>query len=233
MADELRVIFIGASGMVGSAVMQECLENPAVTQVLSVGRSSCGRRHPKLTELLHPDMYDLSPVADRLKGFNACFYTVGVTSAGMNEADYAKLTYDMTKAVAETLLPLNRGMAMVFVSGASSDSTEKGKIMWARVKGRAENLLLRMPFKTVTIIRLAGLVPAKGFRSKTFLYRLFYVPLAPVLPLLARLFPKYVATPQILGRAFIRGAQGVLPKQILESRDIHAYGTDALTKTSA
>ena len=226
--EKLNVIFIGASGMVGSAVLQECLENPAVAKVLSVGRSSCGRQNPKLTELIHKDMYDLKPVAEQLKGYNACFYTVGVTSAGMSEADYTRLTYDMTKAIADVLLPLNPDMAIVFVSGGGSDSTEKGKIMWARVKGKAENLLLKMPFRNVTIIRLGGLVPAKGFKSKTFLYRLFYVPLGPILPLLAKLFPKVVTTPQILGRAFIRGAQGKAPQQILETADIHTVGSPAL-----
>ena len=222
--EDLKVIFVGASGMVGSAVMEECLANPAVSKILSLGRSSCGRQHPKLEELIHPDMYDLKPVAEKLKGYNACFFTVGVTSAGLNETDYSRLTFDLTKAVAETLLPLNPDLAVVFVSGAGSDSTEKGKIMWARVKGSAENLLLKMPFRSVTIIRLAGLVPAKGFRSKTLLYRLFYVPLGPLLPLLAKLFPKAIATPQILGRAFILGAQGKLAKQVLEPADIYSVG---------
>jgi uncharacterized protein YbjT (DUF2867 family) len=224
IVDDLNVVFVGASGMVGAAVLQECLDNPAVIKVLSVGRSGCGRRHPKLTELIHPDLFDLNPVAERLKGFNACFYTAGITSAGRNEADYTKFIYDMTKAVAEVLLPLNPGMAMVFVSGMRSDSTEKGKVMWARVKGRAENMLLQMPFRSVTIVRLAGLAAAEGFRSKTFLYRFFYAALGPVMPLLARLFPDFVTTPRILGRAFIRSAQGRSPKRILEPADIHALG---------
>ena len=224
IVEDLKVVFIGAGGMVGAAVLQECLENPAVSKILAVGRAPCGRHHPKLTELIHPDLFDLRPAAERLKGYNACFYTAGVTSAGMNEAEYARIIYDMTKAVAEVLLPLNPDMAMVFVSGMRSDSTEKGTVMWARVKGKAENLLLKMPFRSVTIIRLAGLVPAKGFRSKTFLYRILYAPLGPVMPLLARLFPAAVTTPEILGRAFIRGAQGRAPKQILESADIHALG---------
>lgn len=225
--EPLRVIFFGASGMVGAAVLDECLENPAVEKVLVVGRSSCGRQHPKLSELLHADLFNLKPVAEQLRGYNACFYTVGVTSVGMNEADYTRLTHDMTKAVAETLLALNPNMAMVFVSGGGSDSTEKGSVMWARIKGKAENLLLKMPFRSVTIVRLAGLIPAKGYKSKTLLYRIFYVPLSPLLPLMARLFPGIVTTPKILGRTFIRGAQGLIPKQILESRDIHAFGKDA------
>jgi nucleoside-diphosphate-sugar epimerase len=225
IVDDLKVVFVGASGMVGAAVLQECLENPAVSSILCVGRGSCGRQHPKLTELIHPDLFDLKPAAERLKGYNACFYTAGVTSAGMNEADYTKIIYGMTKAVVEVLLPLNPDMAMVFVSGARSDSTEKGGLMWARVKGRAENLLLGMPFRSVTIIRLAGLVAAEGFRSKTFLYKIFYAALGPIMPLLARLFPNAVTTPQILGRAFIRSAQGRAPKKILEPADIHALGS--------
>lgn len=224
--EPLKVVFFGASGMVGAAVLQECLENPAVEKVLVVGRSSCGRQHPKLSELIHADLFDLRPVADALKGYNACFYTVGMTSVGMNEADYTRLTYDLTKSVAELLLSLNPNMAMVFVSGGGSDSTEKGSVMWARVKGKAENLLLKMPFRSVTIVRLAGLIPAKGFKSKTLLYKVFYVPLSPLLPLMARGLPNLVTTPQILGRTFIRGAQGLIPKQILESRDIHAFGKD-------
>ena len=225
--ESLHVLFIGASGMVGNAVLEEALANPAVSSVLSLGRSRTGRSHPKLSELVHSDMFNLSPVAEQLKGRNACFYTLGVTSAGMQEDAYTRIIVDMTKSVADTVLPLNPGMAMVFVSGASSDSSEKGKVMWARVKGKAENLLLSMPFGSVTVIRLAGLVPAKGFRSKTFLYRLFYIPLAPILPLLAKFFPQYVTTPPILGRAFIRAAQGKAPKQILEPPDIHALGKDA------
>lgn len=224
--DRLKVVFIGASGMVGAAVLQECLENPDVGEILSVGRSPSGRRHPKLTELIHPDLDDLKPVAERLKGYNACFYAVGASSAGMNEADYTRITYDLTKSVAEVLLPLNPDMAMVYVSGARSDSTEKGGQMWARVKGRTENLLLKMPFRSVTVVRLAGLVPADGFQSKTFLYRILYAPLGPVMPLLARLFPNAVTTPRILGRAFIRSAQGRSPKRILESSDIHALGAN-------
>lgn len=220
----MKVLFFGASGMVGNAVLQECLENPEVSSVLSVGRSSTGRQHPKLSELIHKDMFDLKPVSEKLGGFDACFYAVGITSVGMNEADYSKLTVDMTRAVAEAILPLNPGMAMVFVSGGGSDSSEQGPVMWARVKGKAENLLLKMPFGRVTIIRLAGLLPAKGFQSKTFWYKFLYVPLSPLLPLMAKLIPNYVTTPQILGRAFIRSAQGKAPAAILESRDIHAIG---------
>ena len=221
----LRVVLLGASGMVGSAVLSECLADPAVEKVLSLGRGPSGRTHPKLTDLVHHDMFDLAAVAGGLAGYDACFFTVGTTSAGKSEGDYTRLTYDLTASVAKTLLTLNPGMSIVYVTGAGADSTEKGSVMWARVKGRTENHLLKMGFRSATMIRLAGLVPAPGFRSKTALYNLFYVPFGPVLPLLARAFPNLVTTPHILGRAFIRAAQGRSPKPILEPRDINALGS--------
>lgn len=217
--------------MVGAAVLEECLRNPAVGAVLTVGRSSTGLQHEKLTELTHADLFHLEPLGDQLSGYNACFYTLGATSVGQTEESYTRLTFELTKQIAQAVLEANPGMAMVFVSGGGSDSSEQGPVMWARIKGKAENLLLGMPFSSVTVVRLAGLVPAKGFRSKTFLYRLFYVPLGPVLPLFARAFPRFITTPTILGRAFIRAAQGLAPKPILEAADIHALGAapDATT----
>jgi nucleoside-diphosphate-sugar epimerase len=225
MTDKLKVLMFGASGMVGYAVLQECLRNPDVEAVLSVSRKSNAVSHPKYTELLHGDLFDLNPVAQRLEGFNACFYTIGVSSAGMNEADYTRTTYDLTKAIVDVVLPRNPGLSMVFVSGRSTDSTEQGSVMWARVKGRAENLLLNMPFKSVTIVRLAGLVPAKGGTSSTALYRFFYSTAALLLPGLHKLFPNFVTTPEILGKAFIRAAQRKAPSKILEAPDIHALGS--------
>ena len=225
MDDKLKVLMFGSSGMVGHAVLHECLQNDAVAAITSVGRRSNGVAHPKHSELLHADLFDLKPVADRLEGYNACFYTIGVTSAGMNEADYTLTTYELTKAIVEVVLPLNPNLSMVFVSGRSTDSSERGPVMWARVKGRAENLLLGMPFKSVTIIRLAGLVPAPGGSSSTPLYRVFLGAARVLGPGLHGVWPNFVTTPQILGRAFIRAAQGKAPKQILESSDIHALGS--------
>ncbi|HMI94516.1 MAG TPA: NAD-dependent epimerase/dehydratase family protein [Polyangiales bacterium] len=225
MTKPLKVVLFGATGMVGHAVLHECLQNPDVAEVLSVSRRSKGLAHPKYRELLHEDLFDLRPVAEQLTGFDACFFTVGVSSAGMKEADYARTTFDLTKAVVDVLLPLNPGLAIVFVSGRSTDSSEQGPVMWARIKGRAENLLLGMPFGSVVIIRLAGLVPAPGGSTSTPLYRFFYGAAAAILPLLHKLFPRFVTTPEILGRAFIRAAQGRAPKKILESPDIHALGS--------
>jgi hypothetical protein len=227
MSERLKVVMFGASGMVGYAVLQECLQNSGVECVLSVARKSSGVRHVKYRELLHGDLFNLAPVADQLKGFNACFYTIGVSSAGMNEADYTRTTYELTKAIVDVLLPLNPAMSIVFVSGRSTDSSEKGSVMWARVKGRAENLLLGMPFGSATMIRLAGLVPAKGGTSSTPLYRMFYGAAALLLPAVHKFFPEFVTTPAILGRAFIRAAQGKAPHKILESPDINALGSEA------
>jgi nucleoside-diphosphate-sugar epimerase len=228
MAQKLKVLLFGSTGMVGHAVLHECLQNEAVGAVLSVGRRKNGITHPKHRELVHADLFDLKPVAEQLKGYDACFYTIGVSSAGMNEADYTRTTYDLTRAIAEVLLPLNPNLSMVFVSGKSTDSSERGRVMWARVKGRAENLLLGMPFKSTTIIRLAGLVPAPGGSSSTPLYRFFLASASVVLPALHGLWPRYITTSEILGRAFIRAAQGKAPKQILESPDIHALGSTQL-----
>ena len=225
MGDKLKVLMFGSSGMVGHAVLHECLRNDAVGAIMCVGRRSNGVVHAKHSELLHADLFDLTPVAERLKGYDACFYTIGVTSAGMNEADYTRTTYDLTKAVAEVLLKLNPNMSIVFVSGRSTDSSEQGSVMWARVKGRAENLLLGMPFKSVTIVRLAGLVPAPGGSSSTPLYRVFLGTARVLGPGLHRMWPNFVTTPEILGRAFIRAAQGKAPKRILEAPDIHALGS--------
>lgn len=225
MADKLKVILFGATGMVGYAVLHECLDNPDVESVLSVSRKSNGITHPKYRELLHADLFDLNPMADQLRGFNACFYAIGVTSLGMNEADYTRITYDLTKAVVDVVLPLNPGLSIVFVSGGSTDSSEHGNVMWARVKGRAENLLLGMPFQSATMIRLKGLVPAKNGTSSTLAYRVLYGAASVILPALHQLAPRYVTTPAILGRAFIRAAQGRAPKRILESADIHALGS--------
>lgn len=227
MANRLKVLMFGASGMVGHAVLHECLQNNEVSAILCVGRRSTGIRHPKLKELLNADLFNLAPIAEQLKGHDACFYTIGVSSAGMNETDYTRTTYDLTRAIAEVVQPLNPNMSMVFVSGRSTDSSERGSVMWARVKGRAENLLLGMPFKSITIIRLAGLVPAPGGSSSTPLYRFFLGSARVLMPALHRLSPNFVTTPQILGRAFIRAAQGKAPKQILESADIHALGAAA------
>ena len=158
----MKVILTGATGMVGEGVLLECLENSAVERVLSVSRRSCGRAHPKLKELLVPDFRDLSGVEAELSGHDACFYCAGVSSVGLKEPEYTVITYDTPLAFAATLLRLNPGMTLVHVSGSHTDSTEQGKVMWARVKGKAENALLRMPFKGVYNFRPSLMKPTRA-----------------------------------------------------------------------
>jgi uncharacterized protein YbjT (DUF2867 family) len=223
---QLRVAIFGASGMVGAAVLEECLADPSVLSVVAVGRHPAGRIHPKLRELHAPDLFDLSALSSELVAINACFFTVGSTAAGKTEERYARENHDLPISVAKFLLERNPDLAVTYVSGAGADSTEKGRIMWARVKGRTENDLIAMAFRNATMFRLAGLVPLKGHPSKTRLYRAFYAPLAPILPLLARLVPGSVTTPRILGRAMIRAAQGHSRMSRLEPQDIDRLGRE-------
>jgi uncharacterized protein YbjT (DUF2867 family) len=216
----MQVVLFGASGMVGQGVLRECLLDPDVTTVLSIVRSSTGQQHPKLREIVHMDFLDFSSVESELTGFDACFFCLGVSSAGMSEENYRRITYDITLAAAQTLVKLNSNMIITYVSGAGTDSSEHGRVMWARVKGQTENALLRLPFKAAYMFRPALIVPLHGIKSKTKLYRVFYAVLGPLLPLL-RAFPKYVTTTEKLGRAMLIVAKRGAPKPILESSDIN------------
>lgn len=207
--------------MVGQGVLRECLLDPEVESVLVIGRSTTGQQHAKLREIVHKDLYDFSPIEPELRGLDACFFCLGVASAGMKEEDYRRVTYDITMAAAQTLLKLNPGMTFLFVSGAGTDSTEKGSAMWARVKGATENALLQMPFKAAYMFRPGFIQPLHGIKSKTKLYRFFYAISGPLFPLLRR-FPKYVTTTEQLGRAMLKVVRRGYPKPILESGDINS-----------
>ena len=183
----MKVLLFGASGMVGQGVLRECLLDPEVTTVLSIVRSSTGQQHPKLREIVHKDFLDFSSIESELSGFDACFFCLGVSSAGMSEENYRRITYDITLAAAQTLVKLNPNMTFVYVSGAGTDSSERGRVMWARVKGQTENALLRLPFKAAYMFRPAVIVPLHGIKSRTMLYRIPYAVLGPLLPLLKRL----------------------------------------------
>jgi uncharacterized protein YbjT (DUF2867 family) len=217
----MRVILFGASGMVGQGVLRECLVDPEVTVVLSIVRSSTGQHHPKLREIIHKDFFDFSSIESELSGLDACFFCLGVSSAGMSEENYRRVTYDIALAAAQTLVKLNSNMTLVFISGAGTDSSERGRVMWARVKGQTENALLRLPFKAAYMFRPGVIVPLHGIKSRTMLYRVPYIVLAPILPLLKRLFPKYVTTTEKLGRAMLTAAKRGAPKTVLESADIN------------
>jgi uncharacterized protein YbjT (DUF2867 family) len=210
----------GATGMVGQGVLRECLVDPDVSDVLAVGRSAIGRTDPKVREVIVPNVADLSSVERQLSGFDACFFCLGVSSVGLSEADYRRVTYDLTLAVATTLARLNPAMTFVYVSGASTDSTERGRVMWARVKGETENALLRLPFRAV-MFRPGFIAPAPGIRSKTRLYRLMYVFARPLTPLLRAAFPRHVTTSEQLGRAMLHAAKQGAPKRVFEMADIN------------
>jgi uncharacterized protein YbjT (DUF2867 family) len=217
----MNVILFGATGMVGQGVLRECLLDPGVRTVLSVGRSATGQQHQKLRELVHQDFLNFSAIENELAGFDACFFCLGVTSVGMTEERYRRVTYDFTVAAAQVLARLNPGMTFIYVSGMGTDSSEHGRAMWARVKGQTENALLRLPFKAAYMFRPAAIVPLHGIRSKTEFYRVFYVVLAPLLPVLNKLFPKYVTTTEQVGRAMLKIAKQGAPKPVLENLDIN------------
>jgi len=217
----MRVVLFGATGMVGQGVLRECLIDPDIQTVLSIGRSATGQNHPKLRELVHRDLLDFSAIENELAGFDACFFCLGVSSAGMQETDYRRVTYDITMAAAQTLARLNSNMTFIFISGMGTDSTERGRTMWARVKGQTENALLRLPFKAAYMFRPGVIVPMHGIKSRTALYRVPYALLGPALPLLKAAFPKYVTTTEALGRAMIAVAKRGAPKKVLESSDIN------------
>lgn len=207
--------------MVGQGVLRECLLDSDIDRVLSLGRTPTRQTDPKLRELIHKDFLDYSAIESELAGYQACFYCLGVSSVGMTQEAYSRITYDFTLAAARTLARLNPEMTFIYVSGMGTDSTEKGRTMWARVKGKTENDLLNLNFKRAYMFRPAAIVPGEGVRSKTLLYRLPYVILRPVLPLLYRWFPQYVTTTQQVGRAMLKLAKLNGAKAILENIDIN------------
>lgn len=217
----MNILIFGATGMVGQGALRECLVDPAVTGVTIVVRSPTGRTDPKLREIILSDLAAIDTIADRLTGFDACIYAIGVTSVGLSEADYARLTEGLTLTVAGALAPLNPQMTFLFVSAQGADSSESGQLMWARVKGRTENALLRLPFKAAYMFRPGAIQPLHGVRSKTGWYRALYAATMPLYPLLVRLFPGFVTTSEQLGRAMIAVARGGYPKPVLESADIN------------
>jgi uncharacterized protein YbjT (DUF2867 family) len=216
----MKAIIFGATGMVGQGVLRECLLDPEVESVLTVGRTQTGQQHPKLQEIAHKDFSDFSASAQSLTGYDACFWCLGVTSAGMSEQEYKRMTYDFTVAAAKVLAKQSPGMTFIFISGTGADSTEKGRTMWARVKGKAENEILRMPFKAAYVFRPAYIQPLNGIQSRTKLYRTLYAVIAPLYPLIKLLLPGYVTTTEQLGRAMIKVAKNGATKHVIESSDI-------------
>ena len=217
----MNVVIFGASGMVGSGALLECLADERVTSVLVIGRSSCGVRHLKLREILHADFFDYSLIQSSFVDRDACFFCLGVTSVGMSEEAYRRITFDLTVAAAQAMLAVNSHLTFCFISGAGSDGTGKSRVMWSRVKGDTENALLAMPFHAAFMFRPAFIQPMKGAKSKTRLYGVFYALAAPFYPVLQRLFPRLVTTTENVGRALIRVSDQGYPSRILETEDIN------------
>jgi uncharacterized protein YbjT (DUF2867 family) len=217
----MKVIVFGATGMLGQGVLRECLLDDGIERVLTVGRTPTGRVHPKLTELVREDLTDLTPVEERLSGYDACFFCLGVSSVGMSEDAYRRVTYDITVAAGQTLARRNPGSAFVYVSGKGTDSTERGRTMWARVKGRTENALLALPLE-VYLFRPGYIHPMHGATSKTRLYRLGYRMTTPLYPVLRRVAPGHVTTTERVGRAMINVVRAGAPRRVLENPDINA-----------
>lgn len=207
--------------MVGQGVLRECLLDPDVESVVTIGRGVTGQQHGKLRELRHEDFLDFSPIESQLSGFDAGFFCLGVSSAGMSEESYERITYGFTLAAARTLARLNPNLTFIYVSGAGTDSSERGGSMWARVKGRTENELLQLPFHAAYMFRPALIVPLNGIQSKTRVYRVFYTLLGPLLPLFKGRFPKYVTSTGQIGLAMLKVAKRGWPKRVLETSDIN------------
>ena len=218
----MNIILFGASRMVGQGVLRECIADPGVDRIVVVTRKASGLTGGKVEELVHADLLHFEAVEPALTGFDACFFTLGVSASTVKPEEYERITYGMTIAAAETLVRLNPDMVFIYVSGASTDSTEKGRARWARVKGRTENALLRLPFRAAYMLRPGLIQPMDGIQSRTASYRALYGLLKPVLPLLRRLLPNFVINTRELGLLMLLLVREPFPKAVLETADMRA-----------
>jgi hypothetical protein len=213
---KIKAIITGTTGMVGEGVLHECLLHPDVERVLVINRKHCGITHPKLTEIIHNNFFDLSTIEAQLSNYNACYFCLGVSSVGLKEEEYARLTYDLTLHMASLLARLNPDMVFCYVSGTGTDSTEQGKSMWARVKGKTENHLLQLPFKKAYMLRPGYIHPTKGLKNT----HKYYFALTWLYPVLRRFFPNLAVSLKELGIAMIHTVNKGYDRSILESKDI-------------
>mgnify|MGYP000681086229 CR=1 FL=1 len=221
---KIKAIITGSTGMVGEGVLHQCLNNEMVESVLVINRKPCGVEHPKLKEIIHSDFMDLSTIENELVGYNACYFCAGVTSIGKKEDEYTRITYDLTLNFAKTLIKVNdeqsKTFVFTYVSGVGTDSSEKGKTMWARVKGKTENDLLKLPFKAAYMFRPGYIKPIKGlkyaYKTSSFI--------SPLYPLFEKLFPKYVGTLEELGNSMIYVTLNGYKQNFLECKDIRESG---------
>lgn len=215
-----KVVITGTTGMVGKGVLLECMDHPSIENILIVNRSPLGIRHPKVKEVVIEDFFDLSSALDELKGFDACFFCLGITSIGQSEASYTRTTYDLTINFAEAFIDQNVKSIFCYVSGAGTDSSEKGNSMWARVKGKTENRLLEMPFKRTYLFRPGYIQPLRGIKSKTQWYALLYQLFKPIY-LVLKHFPSTATNSTNMGLAMINSLDGKYAKSILENKEIN------------
>ena len=216
----MKVIVTGATGMVGKGVLLECLDHQSVSEVLSIGRNPLSMEHPKLRELIHKDFSDFSNVTSELEGYDACFFCMGVSSVGMKETEYRHLTYDLTLALAKELVQLNPEMTFNYVSGVGTDSTEKGRTMWARVKGKTENDLLNLGFRQAFMFRPGMIIPLRGIKSRTKIYQFMYDYFMWLVKLMKLMSPNSVVTTTQVGMAMINSALNGYPEKIIHPKDI-------------
>jgi len=223
----VKVVLFGATGMIGAGALLECLDDPRVTRVLAVVRTPTGVRHAKLEEVVHRDVHDYASLQPRWREFDACLFCLGVTSVGMDEAAYRRITFDLTLAAARSMVEVNPGMVFCYVSGRSTDGTARGPVMWARVKGETEKALLALPFKAACMFRPGYIQPMRGVRSSTRWYQAIYNVIGPLYPLLRRLWPGAVTNTVTLGRALLRVSAEGYPVKVLEGLDINRAGEAA------
>ena len=218
MNTSIKAIITGATGMVGEGVLHECLLDPQIESVLVINRKPCGVQHAKLKEIIHKDFFDFSAIESQLGGYDACFFCLGVSSIGMKEPEYYKMTYTLTMHVAETLSKLNPDMTFSYITGAGTDSTEKGSSMWARVKGKTENDLMKLPFKRVYAFRPGYMHPTPGLKNVNSFakYVSWLYPIARVIT------PNFVSTLAQMGKAMVNSVKYGYEKQVLEVKDINA-----------
>ncbi|AMJ76581.1 NAD-dependent epimerase/dehydratase family protein [Alteromonas stellipolaris] len=220
----MKVIITGATGMVGRSALNQCLESNCVQEVLLISRTPLALNHPKITELIHSDFSDFSQVQSELTGYDACFHCMGISSLGMNEQDYNHITYDMTYALASALVNVSPHITFNYLSGTGADSSEQGSVMWAKVKGKTENMLLNIGFADAYMFRLGALFPERNIKSKTALYNVLYTGLRPFFPILKKVMP--ITTSEELGRAMIHSVMSPQTLKILENDDINQLAID-------
>jgi hypothetical protein len=215
-----KVIITGATGMVGKGILLECLDHQEIDEVLVIGRSTIGMIHPKLKEMIKKDFSDFADVADKLTGYDACFYALGISAAGLNEEQYRKITYDFTIALAKILLENNPEMTFNYVSGEGTDSSEKGKMMWARVKGKTENDLINYGFRQAYMFRPGVILPLRGIKSKTKSYQFMYDYFMWLVKLIKVIAPNSVVSTTQIGLAMINSMSNGYDKKVLRPKDI-------------